>query len=204
MRCSKTTDKEKLKKCLISFSKKSRPNSHSMKQKYDFFLDLVGLQKNSKKCFQLDFDFPKPSQKFDTIETQWSQKTTRTKKLTKIKHKKKKREVSTFLGDLKKCNSKMGLRRIITSLSPLCHQLVEFYMTQCFIFDIFTRKLKNKSFLLSKRELLFKMFKEPRLLEMDCHFDNNLLKNFCTGMANFLARHCQKMLGLSFFRSLEE
>jgi hypothetical protein len=104
------------------------------------------------------------------------------------------KEILLFLKVLKKCNSKKGLRKIIFGMSEICARMVHFYMTECFIWDIFTRKLKSKSFLLSKRALLFEMFKNPDLLELDCHFDNNLLKNYCTGMANFFLKHLRCVL----------
>ena len=92
---------------------------------------------------------------------------------------------------LKKCNSKIALRRILLKLSPEWKKIIKFYMTDCFINDLYTRRLANKKFLLSKRELLFKVIDSPELLTMDCHFDNNLLKNYCTGIANFVNKHYQ-------------
>lgn len=97
------------------------------------------------------------------------------------------------LMELKKCNSKDTLRRILLKLSPESKRMVRFYMTDCFIQDLFTRRLKNKGFLLSKRELLFRAIENPDVLAMDCHFDNNLLKNFCTGVANFILKHSPKI-----------
>ena len=62
-------------------------------------------------------------------------------------------------------------------------------MTECFIYDLYIRRLENKMFLLSKREFLFSLIEKPDLLNTDCHFDNNLLKNYCTGIANFIYQH---------------
>lgn len=90
---------------------------------------------------------------------------------------------------LKKCNSKVGLRRILLKLPSEWKKIIKFYMTECFIHDLYTRRLENKMFLLSKRELLYRLVDNPELLTMDCHFDNNLLKNYCTGIANFVTKH---------------
>ena len=100
---------------------------------------------------------------------------------------------STRLMELKRCNSKETLRFILLKLSPESKKKIKFYMSRCFIQDLFTRRLKNKMFLLSKRELLYRAIENPDLLTMDCHFDNNLLKNYCTGIANFLLKHKDKL-----------
>lgn len=200
----KTQTKENSKKCLNSILKNASSKTKNRKQKNSSVFPFVDYKKNSKNENQFQSNLKKPFENLPTAKAHWSLKTSKTKKLTKIKHKKKKEEVSTFFKELKKCNSKIGLRKIINSLSPFCHELINFYMTQCFIFDIFTRKLKNKSFLLSKRELLFQIFNEPRLLEMDCHFDNNLLKNFCTGMANFFIKHYDQIVCSLFYGRIKE
>ena len=90
---------------------------------------------------------------------------------------------------LKRCNSKTQFRRILLKLNPEWKKVIKFYMTECFIHDLYTRRLENKMFLMSKRDLLYRLVDNPELLTKDCHFDNNLLKNYCTGIANFVARH---------------
>ena len=114
-------------------------------------------------------------------------KRTRTKRISK---KKEKFSLSCVeIEKLKKCNSKAALRKILIQLTPEWKRIIKFYMTECFIHDLYTRRLENKMFLLSKRELLYRLIDNPELLTMDCHFDNNLLKNFCTGIANFVTKH---------------
>ena len=110
-------------------------------------------------------------------------------KTKKIKKKKETILHNSQIKKLKQCNSKIQLRRIILKLTPDWKKIIKFYMTECFIHDLYTRRLENKMFLLSKRELLYKLIDNPELLTLDCHFDNNLLKNYCTGIANFVVKH---------------
>ena len=95
---------------------------------------------------------------------------------------------------LKKCNSKAALYGILMDLSDEWRDILRFYMNKCFIHDLYTRRLANKMFLLSKRNLLYRLIDTPELLNRDCHFDNNLLKNFCTGVANFVYKHKENIL----------
>ena len=34
--------------------------------------------------------------------------------------------------------------------------------------------------------MLYQIIEKPEMLNQDCHFNNNILKNFCTGVGNFL------------------
>ena len=103
----------------------------------------------------------------------------------------KKKVIRAFpsIEKLRTCTSKRGLRKLLKSLNPYWRIIIKFYMTECFIFDLFSRRLENKMFLLSKRDFLYSLIDNPDLLASDCHFDNNLLKNYCTGVANFIYKH---------------
>ena len=70
---------------------------------------------------------------------------------------------------------------------------MKYYLTDCFIFDLYTRKLENKAHILSKREIFYSVIDDPTFLSLDCHFDNNLVKNFCTGLANYLKKNYNQM-----------
>ena len=109
------------------------------------------------------------------------------------------------LRKLKKCSTKYALKKFLTRCSGYARGLLLFYMRECFVFDIFTRRLECKKYLMSKRQFLFRIIEDPRVLDSDCHFNNNILKNFCTGIANFLIRHmprvvaCFELRGYDFF-----
>ena len=112
----------------------------------------------------------------------------------KIKKTRRISKASIFeIEKLKKCNSKSVLQKILSNFPEKWKLIIKFYMTDCFVHDLYTRRLENKMYLLSKRELLYRLIDKPELLAMDCHFDNNLLKNFCTGIANFVTKHRNKI-----------
>ena len=98
------------------------------------------------------------------------------------------------LRKLKKCSTKYALKKFLLSCSAPLRRILRFYMRECLIFDIFTRRLECKQYLLSKRQFLFLILKTPGLLDTDCHFNNNILKNFCTGSANFLLKFLNKVI----------
>lgn len=116
------------------------------------------------------------------------------KKSTKKIRKKKILKMNPKMEKLRTCTSKSGLRDFLHYLTPKWKNIIKFYMTECFIFDLYIRRLENKMFLLSKRHFLFSIIEQPDLLTNDCHFDNNLLKNFCTGLANFIYVHYDDIL----------
>ena len=109
-------------------------------------------------------------------------------------HKNKKKCVTILqMRKLKKCNSKYTFRQFLIKSSPVTRQILLFYMRECFILDVYTRRLENKRFLLAKREIFYEIIRNPELLSQDCHFDNNSLKNFCTGAGNFILKNLKKI-----------
>ena len=94
---------------------------------------------------------------------------------------------------LKKCSSKISLRKFLTKADSVLKSTMKFYLRNCFLKDLYTRKLENKFTLLSRRSLLFRIIEEPSILNSDCQFENNLLKNFCTGMSNFISANFERI-----------
>ena len=65
--------------------------------------------------------------------------------------------------------------------------------------------MENKKILLNRKSKLFKVIENPKELDYDCQFDNNMMKNFCTGFANFYERNHQEMerrLKMEFFQEM--
>ena len=97
------------------------------------------------------------------------------------------------IDQIKKCTTKNMFKAVLVELSEEWKDIIRFYLTECYIFDLYTRKIEDKKHLLSKREILYNVIDNPTLLDLDCHFDNNLMKNFCTGLSNFLKTSLTKM-----------
>ena len=63
---------------------------------------------------------------------------------------------------------------------------IKFYLTRCLIFHLSIRQLKNVSELMRHRQNLFDSLHEPELLISKINFSNNLIKNFCKGISNYV------------------
>lgn len=94
---------------------------------------------------------------------------------------------------IKKCNTKKAFKELLLSLTPYWKTIVKHYILKCFVFDVYNRKVECKLQLLAKKETLFAVVDEPMLLDFGCHFDNNLVKNFCTGLSNFVKKFHEQL-----------
>lgn len=104
------------------------------------------------------------------------------------KRKKKLGKVNDDLQRLRKCSTKKMLRQCLRGMHPANKGVLLAYMRHCFIFDVFTRRVVNRKLLFSKRTFLLECVLEPGNLRRECSFDNNLIKNYCTGAVNFISR----------------
>jgi hypothetical protein len=95
---------------------------------------------------------------------------------------------------LKCCQSKSDFHFFVKNSSKFIKKLLEFYVKECFIFHVFSRKLKAPKHLFSKRNLLFKILKSPSILKKDCGFNNNSISNFCTGACLFLKNNLKEIV----------
>ena len=103
--------------------------------------------------------------------------------------KKKKKQINSYFQKLRKCSTKLMLHDCLLNMSPFSKQILEFYLKECFIFDVFSRKVANKTQLFGKRQFFADCLDDPDILHKRLNFDNNLIKNFCIGAVNFIARY---------------
>lgn len=94
---------------------------------------------------------------------------------------------------IKKCTTKKQFIETLKTLNNQWKKLIKFYLTDCFIFDLYTRKIENKLKLLENREIFYAIIENPDMLNIDCHFDNNMVKNYCSGLGNYLKKYHKKM-----------
>ena len=98
------------------------------------------------------------------------------------------------LNSLKKCQSKIDFQYFLENTSRFLKLILQFYLTECFHFHVFSRKLKSPKHLFSKRGLLFKIIDNPEMLKQDCGFNNNSISNFSTGASLFLKKHLKSVI----------
>ena len=104
------------------------------------------------------------------------------------KRKKKLGKVNEDLQRLRKCSTKKMLKKCLYAMTEKNKGILKAYMQYCFIYDVFTRRVVNRKLLFSKRTFLLECIVEPKNLSKECSFDNNLIKNYCTGAVNFISR----------------
>ena len=106
----------------------------------------------------------------------------------KINQKKRKKLIkeSKILKLFWNCTSKIQLMHIFKIMSKKWKEFLRYYLGPSFIFHLAIRQLKNVSELMSHRQNLFDSLNEPELLITKINFTNNLIKNFCKGVANFV------------------
>ena len=91
-----------------------------------------------------------------------------------------------FLKNLSTCNSKIKLIRIFSNLSPKWKSFMKYYLSNCFIKHLCIRQIKNFNDLLAKRSIFFQALDDPQLFINQINFGNNIIKNFCKGVCNFI------------------
>lgn len=84
------------------------------------------------------------------------------------------------------CTSKYQLRNILSGLSMKNKNLLREYMRKCFIFHLHVRPISNISELLKQRRVIYESIGNPDVLCGNKSFANNLIKNFCKGVVNFI------------------
>ena len=126
----------------------------------------------------------------DSEDFRLKKKKKTSKSLKKYKIKKKRlNNLFPLLNQLKNCSSKKELIYHITILSDKAKEFIKFYITECFFLDLFSRNIKNKKSILSKRQLFYDMLDGPEILNEVNFHNNNIIKNFCNGCMNFISQH---------------
>lgn len=91
-----------------------------------------------------------------------------------------------FLFRLFKCISKRELVRILHSLSEQNKRLLQAYMQHYFVIHLHVRQIKYFAKLMNHRHLFFQAIADPELLRTNTSVGNNIIKNFCKGIVNFV------------------
>ena len=105
-----------------------------------------------------------------------------------------------LLNRFSKCNSKVGLIRIFHNLSEKWKRLIKMYMERCFITHLHIRQMKDFSELMSQRQNIYEALDYPELLISKINFGNNLVKNFCKGLTNFVVMFLDELIKEGFIK----
>jgi hypothetical protein len=101
------------------------------------------------------------------------------------------------------CTSKYQLRNILFELSHDFKVLLKKYMQQCFILHLHVRPISNINELLKQRRVIYEAISNPNILNGNKSFANNLIKNFCKGLVNFIVIFYNDLVQKGLLKSSE-
>lgn len=84
------------------------------------------------------------------------------------------------------CKSKNKFIEILRGLEKYIRRLLKDYLRHHFLFHLHLRQIKDISGLMKNRQMIFEAIDDPEILDSNCTFSNNLIKNFCKGFVNFV------------------
>ena len=107
-------------------------------------------------------------------------------------------KVYPMIKRISKCNSKIELIRIFTSLTKKWKKLIKKYMERCFLIHLHLRQIKDFSELMFHRQNIYDALEDPIILESRVNFANNLVKNFCKGLTNYIVMFFDELIETGF------
>ena len=84
------------------------------------------------------------------------------------------------------CSSKAQMIGILNKLNTYWKELLKVYLSRFFLLHVHLRRRKNAKDFIKFRQLFFEMIDDSSILERQNHVHNNLIKNLCKGIVNFL------------------
>lgn len=130
-----------------------------------------------------------------------SQQLKQLKMLRRITNRKKRRKILMqypLMSRFSSCNSKIELVRIFQNLSVKWKRLIKMYMERSFLMHLHIRQIKDFSELMAQRQNIYDSLDEPEILILKVNFGNNLVKNFCKGLTNFVVMFYEDLLEQGF------
>lgn len=99
-----------------------------------------------------------------------------------------------ILRKIAECNAKLQLVKIFHTLSTKWKRLIRAYLEKSFVMHLHLRQIKNIRELLRHRQNIYDALEDPEILNNKVNFGNNLVKNFCKGLANFVIRFVDELV----------
>jgi hypothetical protein len=95
-------------------------------------------------------------------------------------------------------HSKWEFREVLLKLPTRYKSFLKMYICKWFVEHLHLRPIKNIPEYLSKRQVLYEVIDEPNLLTRKRSFPNNLVKNFCRGVINFIVVFREDLIANGF------
>ena len=167
-------------------------------------IDLINTKERLTSTTPLQKGFPKLAQTIAPKPRQTAylvanrhQEIERLKIFRPIMSRNKRRKILraySMIKRISKCNSKMELTKIFTSLNSKWKKLIKKYMENCFLIHLHLRQIKDFSELMQHRQNIYDALDDPAILDQRVNFANNLVKNFCKGFVNFVVMFLENLI----------
>jgi hypothetical protein len=90
---------------------------------------------------------------------------------------------------LNKCSSKKLFIKAMKNFPSTYKKYLQVYITDFLFFDVYTRKLKNRTRLLCRKTLFYNSISNPSILEHNSNVQNSEIKQFCSVSVKFLSKN---------------
>ena len=168
-----------------------------------------GKRKNRRPCLLSDtsqYSVDKAPKKQGTVSPDSNQLNSLKNLFPKV-NRKKRRQIfkdHPHIMRLFYCTSKYKLQKILFELPFHIKRLLRNYLSRSFIFHLHMRPINNISKLLLQRQVIYKAILNPEFLSGNKSFANNLVKNFCKGMVNFIVLFFDELVKEGYFPKKRE
>ena len=137
------------------------------------------------------------SKNLSLIMTKPKIKSNKNKKIRTIIKKNKVMYLPDEFSQLTKCSSKKLFIQTMKSFPNIYKKYLQVYITDFLFFDVYTRKLKNRTRLLCRKTLFYNSISNPSILEQNSTVQNSEVKQFCSVSVKFLSKnlnHIKKVM----------
>lgn len=96
------------------------------------------------------------------------------------------------------CSSKASLILVLSQLPGPYKDFVKLYLRRFFLMHVHLRQIKNLFQLMSHRQSIYNAVDQPEILRGNMKFKNNMVKNFCKGVVNFVVLFYEELQDMHF------
>lgn len=96
------------------------------------------------------------------------------------------------------CSSKTNLISVLSVLPGPYRNFVKLYLRRFFLMHVHLRQIKNLFQLMSHRQSIYNAVDQPEILRGNMKFKNNMVKNFCKGVVNFVVLFYEDLQEIHF------
>lgn len=108
------------------------------------------------------------------------------------------------ISQLKYCSTEKAFKQFVAHMSPFWIPLIQFYLTDCFVFDIYNSEVQNKIQIVAARGALYTLVSNSAAQDLKIHLCDDVVKNFCSILADFFERHYDQVFEAVYMKNCDE